>query len=70
MIFNKPSDPSVKINIDVTTLLKSFLSLLMKLDEKKASMLINPAIIRREDVPLFVFPDGKRQEIKKIKAKK
>lgn len=70
MIFKKPSDPSVKINIDVTPLLKSFLSLLMKLDEKKASMLINPAIIRREDVPLFVFPDGKRPEIKKPKAKK
>ena len=33
-------------------------------------MLAVPAVIQRKNIPLFVFPDGKRPEIKKSSKKK
>ena len=70
MIFSKPSDPNQKLNIDVTHVTQSFLTFLMNLPEKKAMMLVSPKCIKRSDVPLFVFPNGKKPEIKKPKQKK
>lgn len=71
MVFKKPADPNQKVSIDVTHVIQSFLSFLMtKVKEKTQFMLVNPQVIKKMDVPLFVFPNGERPDPKKPKGKK
>ncbi|OHS99156.1 Poly(A) polymerase beta [Tritrichomonas foetus] len=70
MVFKKPSDPNQKLSIDVTTPTQSFLTFLMKQTNKTAPMLVEPSLIKRQDVPLYVFPNGERPPPKKPKANK
>ncbi|KAH0791611.1 Poly(A) polymerase beta [Histomonas meleagridis] len=56
------------VNIDEQT--KNFLRDLNLVKEKHPQMLTVPVVIQRKDIPLFVFPDGKRPEVKKPKTKK
>ena len=70
MVFAKSPDPNVKISVDITPATQSFLTFLMKLKDKTTPMVVEPVLIKRQDIPSYVFPNGEKPKPKPPKSKK